>query len=364
MSDLIIDGVIDCSTLLNHFKFEGLLDCSAAQYIINQANEVMLHESNIVRIQGPVICMFDIVSVSISLSVIGDLHGQFYDLVRIFEVAHGKGASLTDHKFVFLGDYVDRGSFSCEIILYLYALKIRYPDSVFLVRGNHESRQMTESFNFHSEVLHKYSEDVYSVIMDSFQSLPIGVIIDGEYLALHGGISPDLHTLSQLMTLDRFVEPPVSGLLCDVLWSDPHPQFDSVTPIDDFIPNTNRGCSYYFSHAALCRFLNSNGLSCLIKAHEVHEKGHKIGPVNIGSVDRSPSYISVFSAPNYCDMFNNKGAFLQIKNKDINIIEFDASPHPYVLPNFMNLFTWSVPFMCEKVSDVVHRIVQDSDQGL
>ncbi len=109
--------------------------------------------------------------------VVGDLHGQFYDLVRIFEIAREKGAVLPDCNFVFLGDYVDRGAFSCEIILYLYALKIQDPGSIYLVRGNHESRQMTESFNFHNEVVHKYSERVYSAIVDSFQSLPIGVII-------------------------------------------------------------------------------------------------------------------------------------------------------------------------------------------
>ena len=287
------------------------------------------------------------------------MHGQFFDLVRIFELSKEKDAALPDHKFVFLGDYVDRGVFACEILLYLYALKIRYPESVFLVRGNHESRQMTESFNFQNEVIHKYSDDLYSAIIESFKALPIAVVIEDEYLALHGGISPDLHTLSQLHTIDRFVEPPPSGLLCDVLWSDPHPEFDSVTPVNDFIPNSNRGCSYYFSHSALCRFLNSNGLSCLIKAHEVHEKGHKMGPVNLGSTSRLPSYISIFSAPNYCDVYRNKGAFLQIINKDINIIEFDASSHPYVLPNFMNLFTWSVPFMCEKVSEIMHKIVHD-----
>ncbi len=290
--------------------------------------------------------------------VVGDIHGQFYDLLGLLTACRTKGDILPNHKFLFLGDYVDRGSFSCEIVLYLYALKICFPDSVFLLRGNHETRQMSDTFNFHCEVLHKYSQEVYEAFMKSFQSLPIAAIVNDEYLCVHGGISPDLHNLSQLYNLDRFVEPPQSGLLCDILWSDPHPEFDTVSKsTGDFLPNSARGCSFYYSHEALCRFLNTNNLSCLIKAHQVQEKGHKMGPINTQSSAKLPSYISIFSAPNYCDMYRNKGAFLQLKNKDINIIEFDASPHPYRLPNFMNLFAWSLPFMCENVSEIFNKLV-------
>lgn len=124
--------------------------------------------------------------------MVGDIHGQFYDMVKMLEVG-GKPESI---KYLFLGDYVDRGSFSLEVLLVLYALKLNYSKTIFMLRGNHECRQMTAFFNFRAEILYKYDQELYDLIMESFDSLPISCLVNGKFLALHGGISPSLKSVS------------------------------------------------------------------------------------------------------------------------------------------------------------------------
>lgn len=122
---------------------------------------------------------------------------------------------------MFLGDYVDRGSMSLEVTAYLLALKISYPKNVHMLRGNHESRSMTEHFTFRSECLDKYDEEVYEAFMELFDSLPLAVDVNNDYLCVHGGISPHLNKATDIDKINRYVEPPLEGLLCDLLWSDP-----------------------------------------------------------------------------------------------------------------------------------------------
>jgi len=150
-------------------------------------------------------------------------------------------------KYLFLGDYVDRGNYGVEIILTLFALKIAYPNLIFLLRGNHECRQMTSAHNFREECIYKYDQEIYDMIMDSFDQLPLGAIINGQFLALHGGISPELESALDLNKADRFREPPQLGILCDVLWSDPVDNDTGLQP-GMWMPNPSRGCSYYFGY--------------------------------------------------------------------------------------------------------------------
>ena len=125
------------------------------------------------------------------VTVVGDIHGQFYDLVKILEV----GGNPATTKYLFLGDFVDRGSFSIEVLILLYALKTNYPNSIYFLRGNHECRQMTSFFNFRDECKYKYDQDIYDILMDSFDLMPLSCIVNGKFLAVHGGISPELKTV-------------------------------------------------------------------------------------------------------------------------------------------------------------------------
>ena len=171
----------------------------------------------------------------------GELSRQFYDVREIFRL----GGSPDNNKYLFLGDYVDRGIYAVEVVLTLYALKISYPNSVFLLRGNHECRQMTSYHNFREECLQKYDQEIYDLIMDSFDRLPIACIINGQFISLHGGISPDMDSCLEINKIDRFKEPPQLGVLCDILWSDPVDN-DSGLQRSVWETNDSRGCSFYF----------------------------------------------------------------------------------------------------------------------
>ena len=174
----------------------------------------------------------------------GDVHGQFYDVKEIFRL----GGNPEQSKFLFLGDYVDRGSYGVEIVVTLFSLKICFPNAVFLLRGNHECRQMTSYHNFREECIQKYDQEVYELVMEAFDCLPVAAVVNGHFLAVHGGISPEIKNVLDLNRLERVKEPPQMGALCDFLWADP---VDNETGLQqvDWMPNGSRGCSYYFGWA-------------------------------------------------------------------------------------------------------------------
>lgn len=247
----------------------------------------------------------NIVYVNDPITVCGDLHGQFHDMIKMLTV----GGDPESTKYLFLGDFVDRGIFSVEVLLLVMSLKVKFQNSVFLIRGNHECRQMAISFNFRQECLAKYDQDIYNMFIEMFDSLPISAVINGKFIAIHGGISPELKTLAELNKIDRFKEPPISGILCDMLWSDPVDRPDGSQE-QEFMANDQRGCSYYYGSKALNNFLTKNKLLSLIRGHEVQIEGFKM----LNWKNKTfPQVITIFSAPNYCDTYNNKGAVIKFE---------------------------------------------------
>lgn len=149
--------------------------------------------------------------------MVGDLHGQYFDMLNMMQKAGEPGTI----NYLFLGDYVDRGILGIEVVLFLIALKLCEPKTVVLLRGNHESRNMTEAFTFREEVLERFDLEVYDLFMEVFDALPVSALIAKKYLAMHGGISPDLQKLEQINDLNRFQEVPLEGIFCDLVWADP-----------------------------------------------------------------------------------------------------------------------------------------------
>lgn len=332
------NGKPNCEFLKEHFFKEGRLRHHQALRILQMAGEILGKEPNLLQIPAPV-------------TVCGDIHGQYYDLMKLFEV----GGDPKTTNYLFLGDYVDRGSFSIECLLYLYSLKITHQNTLWMLRGNHECKHLTEYFTFKSECLHKYSEEVYEASVASFNTLPLAAIMNKQFFCVHGGISPELRTLDDLHRIDRFREPPTKGLMCDLLWADPVEDYDEDDIDQTFLRNTVRGCSYAFTYKASCQFLERTGLLSIIRAHEAQDAGYRM--YKRTKTMGFPSLLTMFSAPNYLDTYNNKAAVLKYENNVMNIRQFNALPHPYWLPHFMDVFSWSLPFVGEKVTDMLVSIL-------
>lgn len=201
--------------------------------------------------------------------IVGDIHGQYFDMIHMFEKAIDGQHDLNSTNMLFLGDYVDRGHFGISVCVFLFTLKLNYPKTVTLLRGNHESMSMTEMFTFRNEVLDAYDgdEDVYQGFMEAFDALQIAAEVNKDYLCVHGGISPNLKSADDINAIDRFVEPPLSGLLCDLLWSDPCA--DSESRRCGFEENRRRECAWKFGLAPVKKLLKENKYLSVIRGHEV-----------------------------------------------------------------------------------------------
>mmetsp|Transcript_31464 Transcript_31464/g.50956 ORF Transcript_31464/g.50956 Transcript_31464/m.50956 type:complete len:553 (+) Transcript_31464:68-1726(+) len=346
------DGRIDLEVLGEHLNREGRITLDDAFFLIKKTTELYKKEPNLLRLRDPI-------------TVCGDIHGQFFDLLRLMEA----GGDPADTQYLFLGDYVDRGCFSTECVFFLCAHKITYSDTFFMLRGNHECRHLTSFFNFKDECLYKYNLELYDAAMAMFDHLPISATINGKFLCCHGGLSPDISTLRDIEDLDRFQEVPREGPFCDLLWADPvddekevdaddyddDPESMDAEPTTWFAYNETRQCSYVFGIDAVTTFLKKNNLTAIIRAHEAQFDGYKMQMIN--EQTQIPRVITIFSAPNYCDVYKNKGACLKFDDELLNIRQFVSSPHPYYLPNFMDVFTWSLPFVAEKVTDMLYSIL-------
>ena len=143
--------------------------------------------------------------------------------------------------------------------------------------------------------------------------------------------------------------------MCDILWADPLEEFGQEKTSEHYVHNHVRGCSYFFSYPAACAFLEKNNLLSIIRAHEAQDAGYRM--YRKTRTTGFPSVMTIFSAPNYLDVYNNKAAVLKYENNVMNIRQFNCTPHPYWLPNFMDVFTWSLPFVGEKITDMLMAIL-------
>jgi serine/threonine-protein phosphatase 5 len=252
-----------------------------------------------------------------TLTVCGDTHGQYFDLLEIFRL---NGFPTDKHAYLFNGDFVDRGSWSTEIALLLYAYKWLRPKMFFLNRGNHETDDMNRVYGFEGECKAKYNERTFRLFSESFSALPLATLIGKKYLTLHGGLfSDDKTSLDDIRKLNRHGQrqPGQQGLMMEMLWTDPQPE-NGRGP-------SKRGVGLQFGPDVTKRFCENNGLEAVIRSHEVRMEGYE--------VEHDGKCITVFSAPKYCDTTENKGAYINIgPDLKLKYHKFNAVPHPDIKP--------------------------------
>lgn len=260
-------------------KCESLTEAQVKD-LCDRAREMLIEEGNIQHVDAPV-------------TICGDIHGQFYDLMELFNV----GGMCPDTRYLFMGDFVDRGLYSVETFLLLLALKVRYPDRIVLIRGNHESRQITQVYGFYDECSRKYGNvNVWRYCCEVFDYLSLGAIVDGRVFCVHGGLSPNILKLDQIRSIDRKQEVPQDGAMCDLLWSDPDDISGwGVSP---------RGAGYLFGGDVVKGFVHTNGLDFIARAHQLILEGYK--------QMFDATIVTVWSAPNYCYRCGNVASILEL----------------------------------------------------
>eukprot|EP00746_Dinoflagellata_sp_MGD_P157925 gnl/MRDRNA2_/MRDRNA2_86350_c0_seq1.p1 gnl/MRDRNA2_/MRDRNA2_86350_c0~~gnl/MRDRNA2_/MRDRNA2_86350_c0_seq1.p1 ORF type:complete len:450 (+),score=81.25 gnl/MRDRNA2_/MRDRNA2_86350_c0_seq1:133-1350(+) len=290
-TDVVIDlnNVLDTLVCVrnNHPTNQDIyLSISTISSLNNGALEIFRSQPMLLELEAP-------------LTICGDIHGQYHDLLRIFDTC----GYPPDANYLFLGDYVDRGKKSLEVVNLLFAYKMKYPESFFLLRGNHESPSICRIYGFYDECKRRFSVKLWKEYCDIFNYLPVCARVDDRIVCMHGGLSPEmLEEYADLKEMVNAIERPAhipdEGFLCDILWADPSPHIPEGML---FGPN-ERGVSKTFSPEVVAQFLEKEDLDLVCRAHQVVEDGYEFfGDKHL---------VTVFSAPNYCGEFDNAAGML------------------------------------------------------
>ena len=280
---------------------QSLLECkvlseSCLRSLCQKAKQILVKDPNIKPVSCPV-------------TICGDIHGQFHDLMELFKI--GGQPPMTN--YLFLGDYVDRGYYSVETVSLLIALKVRYPARINILRGNHESRQISQVYGFYDECLQKYDGNlkIWKMLTDLFDYLPISALVDKTMICFHGGLSPQAMELKDIQSIDRVKEIPHEGILCDTMWSDPgHVKEWNISP---------RGCGYVWGADISKAFNHVNGLDLIARAHQLVMEGY--------NWCHDKNVVTIFSAPNYQYRCGNVGGIMELdENLSYTFFPFDAAP--------------------------------------
>lgn len=270
----------------------GFQFCSPQQVLTLMKNvrDVFKMEPAVLQVEGEFV-------------IVGDLHGSISSLLRIFD----RLGYPPQRSYIFLGDYVDRGVFSCDVLFMLFSLKVLFPSHVYMIRGNHECESLTAYYGFKKECRKRFNTVVYYDAVDTFEFLPIACVVNDRTLCVHGGISPSVNDIFQLQ---KPKTDPIDGDVADILWSDPNCR------IDGFM-SSKRGKGYNFGEAALRKFLKLTGFDRLIRSHESCFDGF-----HQPFADQDLC-TTVFSACDYCNSHNSAAVILMDKKHNMKL-EFFA----------------------------------------
>ena len=277
--DLIILKLL---SVRNKKNKEVKLEYNEIIWLCEEVTKIFMNQPVCLNLEAPV-------------NVCGDIHGQYSDLIRLFEA----GGYPPEVNYLFLGDYVDRGEQSIETICLLFCFKIKCTQTFFLLRGNHECASLNREYGFYDECKRRYNVKLWKKFVDVFNCMPYTAIVEDKMIFMHGGLSPSLKSLAQLNEIIRPTDVPDEGLLCDLVWSDPESNLKGWEI-------NNRGVSYTFNEKIVDNFLTIHNLEVLVRAHQVVEKGYEFF--------NGRKCVTIFSAPNYCGEFDNAGAMMTISS--------------------------------------------------
>ncbi|CAN1812489.1 Phytochrome-associated serine/threonine-protein phosphatase [Linum perenne] len=271
------------------------------QLLCEYVKDILIEESNVQPVNSPV-------------TVCGDIHGQFHDLMKLFQT----GGHVPETNYIFMGDFVDRGYNSLEVFTILLLLKARYPANITLLRGNHESRQLTQVwslflvYGFYDECQRKYGNaNAWRYCTDVFDYLTLSAIIDGTVLCVHGGLSPDVRTIDQIRVIERNCEIPHEGPFCDLMWSDPEDiETWAVSP---------RGAGWLFGSRVTSEYNHINNLDLVCRAHQLVQEGLKY-------MFQDKGLVTVWSAPNYCYRCGNVASILSFNENMVSEVLTESLP--------------------------------------
>lgn len=281
-SEINVDEIID--------KLLEVRGARPGKNVVLTESEIrgLCHASREIFMEQPIL-----LELEAPIKICGDIHGQYYDLLRLFEY----GGFPPESNYLFLGDYVDRGKQSLETICLLLAYKIKYKENFFILRGNHECASINRIYGFYDECKRRYNIKLWKTFTDCFNCLPIAALIDEKIFCMHGGLSPDLHNMGQVKCVMRPTDVPDTGLVCDLLWADPDKDVQGFGEND-------RGVSFTFGKDVVHTFLKRHDLDLVCRAHQVVEDGYEFFARR--------QLVTLFSAPNYCGEFDNAGAMMSV----------------------------------------------------
>lgn len=249
-----------------------------------------------------------IVDIPSPIVLVGDLHGNIHDLLRILR----KFGTPPETRYLFLGDYVDRGQYSVLVISFILALLCKYPDHIYVLRGNHEFSHINRAYGFYQEIKLNYNDDgLWIRFQEVFSHIPLAAIVQESVFCVHGGLSPLLTDIETLRNLPMPIANYLSNtMISDLVWSDPA---DFVV---GFKPNP-RGSGQIFGSDVLRSFLKANKLKVMVRAHQLTANGYRAFSDFMG--------ITVFSSSNYCRQINNKCGVVVLKD-DREMSFFSVEP--------------------------------------
>jgi serine/threonine-protein phosphatase PP1 catalytic subunit len=281
-----VDVIIDKLLEVRRYRpgIHASLTFEEIVWLCERASEVFMRQPTLLELEAP-------------LMVCGDLHGQYYQLLKYFEC----GGYPPETNYLFLGDYVNRGRQGIETLCLLLAYKVKYPDNFFMLRGHHECASMTRIYGFYDECRQRFNIKLWKHFFNCFNTLPIAATISGKIFCVHGGLSPQLESLDQIRNITRPTDVPESGLLTDLLWSDPNQDHTGWMESD-------RGISFTFGPEIVTAFVTKHNFSMICRSHQVVEDGYEF------SADGR--LITIYSEANHLGEFDNKGCMM-IVDKDL-----------------------------------------------